>query len=88
MSGGGELIVKSRNDDRFVYVEIIDTGVGMKPETLQKIFRPFFSTRKGGSGLGLPTTKKIIEAHHGRLLVASEPGKGTAFTIQLPCEPA
>jgi signal transduction histidine kinase len=84
MPNGGELMLKTHADDHHVCVDVIDTGVGMSPETLDKIFRPFYSTRKGGSGLGLSTTKKIVEAHHGRLLVKSDVGKGTAFTIQLP----
>lgn len=84
MPNGGELILRARADGDRVCVDVIDTGIGMSPETIEQMYRPFYSTRKAGSGLGLPTTKKIIEAHHGRLLVDSEPGKGTAFTIQLP----
>ena len=84
MEDGGELILKTRFDDRFVYLDVIDTGPGMNQEVMRRIFKPFFSTRRGGNGLGLPTTKKIVEGHHGRLLVESEPGKGTAFTIALP----
>lgn len=84
MPEGGELIVTTRQTDQCVCIDVIDTGVGMTPETQAKIYRPFFSTRKGGTGLGLPTTRKIIEAHHGRLQLATEPGKGTAFTIELP----
>ncbi|QDU62539.1 Sporulation kinase E [Planctomycetes bacterium Pan216] len=84
MSEGGELILKTRFDDRFVYLDVIDTGPGMSQEVISRIFKPFYSTRRGGNGLGLPTTKKIVEGHHGRLLVESEPGKGTAFTIELP----
>lgn len=83
MPEGGELIVTTRQTDQCVCIDVIDTGVGMTPETQAKIYRPFFSTRKGGTGLGLPTTRKIIEAHHGRLQLATEPGKGTAFTIEL-----
>ncbi|MBI2806584.1 MAG: two-component sensor histidine kinase [Planctomycetes bacterium] len=69
-----------------VALSLIDTGAGIPPEVLPKIFRPFFSTKSktGGSGLGLPTTKKIIEAHHGTIEVQSEVGKGTKFTIRLP----
>jgi two-component system sensor histidine kinase HydH len=67
-----------------IVLSIIDTGKGIAPEALAKIFEPFFSTRQGGTGLGLPTTRKIIEAHHGALEVQSEVGKGTKFTIQLP----
>lgn len=84
MPNGGELIVKTRSDDKWVYLDIIDTGDGMSRETLAKVFKPFYSARKGGSGLGLPTARKIIEAHHGELHLESELGKGTACTIKLP----
>ena len=84
MPNGGEMIVRTRCDGKNVLINVIDTGPGMSRETMAKIFKPFFSTRPSGSGLGLPTTKKIIEAHQGKLLVDSEPGKGTAFTIVLP----
>jgi signal transduction histidine kinase len=67
-----------------ILLEIIDTGVGIKAEMKEKIFEPFFSTRSGGSGLGLPTAKRIIDAHDGKLTVESTPGHGTAFTINLP----
>jgi signal transduction histidine kinase len=71
---------------RHVCLSLIDTGAGIAPEVLPKIFRPFFSTKSkdGGSGLGLPTTRRIIEAHHGTIDVQSEVGKGTKFTIRLP----
>jgi two-component system, NtrC family, sensor histidine kinase HydH len=70
-----------------VCLSLIDTGKGIAPDVLGKIWRPFFSTRPGGSGLGLPTTRKIIEAHGGTIEVQSEVGRGTKFTIRLPvCE--
>jgi signal transduction histidine kinase len=70
-------------------LSIIDTGQGIPPDLLAKIFQPFFSTKPNGSGLGLPTTRKIVEAHHGTIDVQSEPGKGTKITIKLPlAEPA
>lgn len=70
----------------YVTLSLIDTGAGITPDVLPKIFEPFFSTKSksGGSGLGLPTTRKIIEAHGGTIDVESEPGKGTKFTIRLP----
>lgn len=68
-------------------VHIIDTGPGMNPETLDKIFNPYFTTKPGGSGLGLPMTRRYIEAHRGRIDVHSEPGRGTDFTISVPIEP-
>jgi signal transduction histidine kinase len=55
----------------------------MTPEVQARVFRPFFSTRPGGTGLGLPTTRKIIEAHGGTIEVQSEIGHGTKFTIRL-----
>ncbi|HEY1748741.1 MAG TPA: ATP-binding protein, partial [Xanthobacteraceae bacterium] len=56
-------------------------------KTLSHIFETFYSTKRGGSGLGLPTTRKIIEAHGGQILVQSEVGRGTRFTIALPTPP-
>lgn len=67
-----------------VALNVIDTGDGMNEEVQARIFKPFFSTRVGGTGLGLPTTRKIVTAHHGTIGVQSEPGKGTKFTIRLP----
>lgn len=65
-------------------LSLIDTGAGMPPEVLPRVFRPFFSTKAGGHGLGLPTTRKIVEAHGGTIAVQSEVGRGTKFTIRLP----
>lgn len=56
----------------------------MSPEVLARAFKPFYSTRGGGTGLGLPTTRKIILAHHGTIHAESEVGHGTKFTIRLP----
>jgi len=72
----------------YVSLSLIDTGQGMTPEVLAKLFRPFFSTRPGGTGLGLPTTRRIVEAHHGTIDVQSDVGKGTKFTIRLPAAPS
>ena len=84
MPHGGQIVLQSRPVDGAVQLDVIDTGVGMDAETLEQLFRPFFSTRKDGSGLGLPTARKIIEAHNGTISVQSELGKGTQFTIKLP----
>jgi signal transduction histidine kinase len=67
-----------------VCLSLIDTGEGMPPEVLARIFDPFFSTKKGGTGLGLPTTRRIIEAHAGTLTAESAVGRGTRFTLRLP----
>jgi len=66
------------------HIHVIDTGPGMTQETIAKIFRPYFTTKSGGTGLGLPTARRIVEAHEGRLEVHSEPGRGTDFCLTLP----
>ena len=87
MPAGGQIVLQTQPVDASVRLEVIDNGVGMPSETVAQIFRPFFSTRKDGSGLGLPTTRKIIEAHKGTIAVQSEVGKGTRFTLTLPAAP-
>jgi signal transduction histidine kinase len=84
MPEGGTLTIQAESNHAEVRLSFIDTGCGMTPEVQEKIFRPFFSTRPGGSGLGLPTTRRIIEAHRGRIEVQSEPGRGTKITLVLP----
>lgn len=68
-------------------LRVIDTGPGIPPDVLGRVFQPYFTTKSGGSGLGLPTARRLIEAQRGRLDVHSEPGRGTAFTITLPMTP-
>jgi signal transduction histidine kinase len=87
MPNGGQLVFRTRPCATGVAMELIDTGIGMDISTGEHIFDVFFSTKRGGSGLGLPTTKKIVEAHGGRILCQSEPGRGTQFTIELPALP-
>ena len=84
MPRGGELILTTRRDGPMVALDVTDTGSGMTEEVRSRIFDAFFSTRPGGSGLGLPTTRKIIEGHGGTIRVQSEPGKGSRFSIRLP----
>ncbi|HLO41147.1 MAG TPA: HAMP domain-containing sensor histidine kinase [Phycisphaerales bacterium] len=69
-----------------VQLHVIDTGPGIPPEAKEKMFQPYFTTKSGGTGLGLPTTRRLIEAHGGRLEVYTELGQGTDFTITLPAE--
>jgi signal transduction histidine kinase len=88
MPGGGELTIQAAHDDGHVVMNLIDTGNGMAPEVAAKAFRPFFSTRESGTGLGLPTTRKIVQAHGGTIDVQSEVGRGTKFTIRLPAASA
>ena len=58
----------------------------MEADTLAKVFRAFYTTKQGGSGLGLPTARKIVEAHGGTIEVESEEGKGTTVRVDLPIE--
>ncbi|MGD9691777.1 MAG: PAS domain-containing sensor histidine kinase [Phycisphaerales bacterium] len=68
-------------------IHVIDTGPGIPPDRLPRIFEPYFTTRPGGSGLGLPTSRRLVEEHGGRIDVHSEPGKGSDFTIRIPLDP-
>jgi two-component system sensor histidine kinase HydH len=83
MPGGGEIVVRTFEDGPFVKVEVRDNGPGIAPENLERIFSLYFSTKPGGTGLGLAMVKKIVEEHGGAVEVRSEPGKGAAFTVCL-----
>ncbi|WP_437203046.1 sensor histidine kinase [Planctomicrobium sp. SH664] len=84
MPHGGVVELQAFTRGERVVLEIIDTGCGIAPKALEKIFDVFFSTKPSGSGLGLPTVRKIIEAHGGTIQCESEPGRGTRFTLSLP----
>jgi polar amino acid transport system substrate-binding protein len=84
MPNGGTLTVKCQlQDDRACFI-FSDTGVGMKPETLEKIFQPRFTTKAKGMGFGLSICKRIIDVHGGKIVAESVLGKGTSFRIYLP----
>jgi len=87
MTGGGALTISTRQEAGGVEVAIADTGGGIPPEVLEKIFQPFYSTKPKGSGLGLAITQKIVGAHHGKITIASEVGKGTRVVFSLPASP-
>jgi len=84
MPDGGQLVVRTYGTPDGVGLDLIDTGCGMDQQTVAQIFDTFYSTKSGGSGLGLPTTKKLIEAHGGTITIQSEPDRGTQVTISLP----
>lgn len=84
MEGGGELMVRANRQGTRGVLQVSDTGSGIPAEKLATIFRPYQSSRSGGTGLGLATAEKIVAAHHGTISVHSEVGKGTSFTIELP----
>ncbi|HFB98104.1 MAG TPA: GHKL domain-containing protein, partial [Bryobacterales bacterium] len=82
---GGSVVVRTREEDGDLVFEVSDDGCGMDWETKGKIFTTFFTTKGGkGTGLGLLTTRKIVQEHGGRIDVESTPGKGTTFQIRLP----
>lgn len=80
--------IKSRSggpeDLQQVVVEVRDEGCGIKPKDMPNIFEPFFTTKHEGTGLGLATSRRIVELHYGQIFVTSEEGKGTTFTVNLP----
>lgn len=65
-------------------IHVTDTGPGMSPQVAAKVFQPYFSTKRGGTGLGLPTSRRIVEEHAGHLTVHTDPARGTDFTLSLP----
>ena len=83
MPQGGQLLLRTVPDGTCLCVEIRDTGHGISPQDIRRIFEPFFSTKARGIGLGLAITKAIVENHRGQLLVTSQPGEGTCFTVRL-----
>ena len=85
MEGGGILSVALFSmTDRRIRIEVRDTGVGIDPKDLDRIFDPYFTTKSSGTGLGLAIVQKIIEAHRGEIQVASTPGLGTTVSVILP----
>lgn len=84
MEDGGELMILTAKQDNFARITINDTGKGIEPEKIDKIFNAFYTSRNGGTGLGLATAKKVILEHNGKIFVESEPGKGSSFIILLP----
>jgi signal transduction histidine kinase len=84
MPDGGRLTISLERRGDFAHVMVADTGKGIPPEHRNRVFQLFFTTRKGGSGLGLATTFRIVQLHNGSIDFVSEPGQGTAFRIELP----
>ena len=84
MPDGGEIMVQAARENGAVCVHVTDTGVGIRPGEIEAIFRPYYSTKRGGTGLGLPSARRIVEEHGAELRVQSEQGKGTRFSIFLP----
>jgi signal transduction histidine kinase len=88
MPKGGRLQLSGKipTGNQSIQLSIQDSGIGIPPEDMDKLFDPFFSNREGGIGLGLSIAHRIIDQHHGRIEVESAPDEGTLFTIWLPLE--
>ena len=84
MPRGGDLNITCQMTQNSAVITIQDSGVGISPENLEKIFNPFFTTKAQGQGLGLAVCKRLVEAQGGGIMVKSNLGKGTTFTLKLP----
>jgi len=84
MPDGGTLKIRTYIEEEMAQVEITDTGCGISPENMKKLFTPFFSTKAKGTGLGLAAVQRILERHKGKIKVRSRVGQGTTFIISLP----
>lgn len=85
MNGSGQLRLLAYTESNFLRLDLIDSGGGISPEYLPKLFTPFATTKSNGTGLGLLISKQIIEAHNGHLTIDSRPQDGCTFSIFLPC---
>lgn len=81
---GGQIFVSTMREQDFVVINVTDTGEGIDLQQIDRVLEPYFSTKKGGTGLGLPTARRVAEDHGGTLTMQSEPGKGTQFSLRLP----
>lgn len=84
---GGEIRVSTVRDGAFVTLRVTDSGAGIPPDLQKRVFDPYFSTKRTGTGLGLPTVRRVVEEHGGTLTLQSDVGKGTQFSMQLPATP-
>lgn len=81
---GGQITMITHRDGDGLAIEVLDDGPGMSPEVLARCFEPWYSTKPGGSGLGLPTVRRMMEAHGGSFELQSTPGRGTRAVLRLP----
>ena len=84
MPDGGTVTVSASTDDGSVAISVHDTGIGIPDDAKDKLFKPLFTGKAKGTGLGLAVVKRIVEAHAGQITVESEVGKGSTFTVNLP----
>ena len=83
MPNGGDLVVRTRAVDGRVAIEVSDTGEGLTKEECERLFTPYYTTKRHGTGLGLAIVQSVVADHHGSIAVDSEPGKGASFRIEL-----
>jgi len=81
---GDKIVVETGKSDIGVYFAVSDQGKGIPPEVMEKIFKPYFSTKQGGIGIGMAVVKKIVEAHNGKIWIQSRTGTGTRVVVELP----
>ncbi|WP_346353962.1 ATP-binding protein [Azotosporobacter soli] len=86
IEGSGRIAIRSWQEGKFIFISVSDTGKGIEPEAINRIFEPFYTTKEigEGTGLGLSVSYDIVKKHGGEISVASELGQGTTFTIKLP----
>src|ERR1019366_294905 len=87
MPSGGTLTVRTGHGDGVVGVEISDTGAGLTPEECERLFTPYYTTKRMGTGLGLAIVQSVVSDHYGTISVESSPGHGAKFRIELPLRP-
>jgi nitrogen fixation/metabolism regulation signal transduction histidine kinase len=88
MPEGGRLSLRTRALPGYARIEVSDTGTGLTKEECERLFTPYYTTKRHGTGLGLAIVQSVVSDHHGNITVASEPGKGTTFRIDLPARTA
>jgi len=84
MPEGGKLTISASKKDESVSVNVKDTGTGISIKDIDKLFKPYPTTKPGGTGLGLVICKRLVETHGGTITVKSEVEKGSTFTIKIP----
>ena len=84
MPNGGDLTIRTHARDGRVAIEVADTGEGLTKEECERLFTPYYTTKRHGTGLGLAIVQSVVADHHGSIAVESEPGKGASFRIELP----
>src|SRR5262249_55189627 len=84
MKSRGSLRIRTDKDESHVLIKFTDTGGGISPENLSRVFEPYFTTKTSGTGLGLLIVRRIVREHGGGLLIENSEGKGLTLTLRLP----